>query len=138
MKRLMIATAIAALALAGPVAAKNGNDNGQGKGKSHKGKAQVEHSVRVPVHVPVVRGHVPAASARHDNGLHLGHQKRAWARGERLPTTYLAPRYYVDDYRVYDLAPPPRGMVWVQPYEDARRFYLVQAATGLITQILGR
>lgn len=136
MKRLMIATAIAALALAGPAAAKNGNEHGDGKGKGSKDKAHAEHSVRVPV--PVVRGNVPAASGRHDNGLHLGHQKRAWARGERLPTTYLVPRYYVEDYRVYNLAPPPRGMVWVQPYEDARRFYLVQAATGLITQIFGR
>lgn len=135
MKRLMIATAIAALALAGPVAAKDGKDHGPGK-KGHKGKAHAEHVVAVPV--PVVRGKAPAASGRHDNGLHLGHQKRAWARGERLPTTYLAPRYYVENYRVYDLAPPPRGMVWVQPYEDARRFYLVQAATGLITQIFGR
>jgi Ni/Co efflux regulator RcnB len=130
MKRTLLAIAITALALSGPAFAGKDGKDGKGNGKKgHGGHDRVEH---------VVRGHAPAMSGRHDNGLHLGHHKRAWARGERLPTAYLAPRYYVDDYRAYQLAPPPRGTVWVQPYEDSRRFYLVQVATGLITQILGR
>ena len=32
----------------------------------------------------------------------------------------------------------PPGMVWVRPYEEDRTFYLVQAASGLISQIFGR
>lgn len=130
MKRLMLTAAIAAMLL--PATAFANGDKGRGKGgHKHDGHhaAQVAHPKR---------GHAPKAQGRHDNGLHLGHQRRAWARGERLPTTYLADRYYVQDYRAYQLAPPPRGMVWVQPYENTREFYLVQAATGLVSQILGR
>ena len=75
---------------------------------------------------------------RHDNGLHLGQVKHErWARGQRLPVTYLAPTYYVRNYTVYHLAPPPNGYVWVRPYQDANEYYLVQAATGLIQQIFG-
>lgn len=131
MKRLMLTAAMAAMLL--PAAAIAGPD-GKGPAKGKGGGKQKAEAVRV---MPS-RGHSPQASGRHDNGLHLGHQRRAWARGERLPTVYLAPRYYVDDYADYRLAPPPRGMVWVQPYENSREFYLVQAATGLISQIFGR
>lgn len=130
MKRLMLSAAMAAMLLpAAAMAGPDGKDNGKGKGGGkHKAHA---------AHVMPAKGHARAA-ARGDNGLHLGHQRRAWARGERLPTVYLAPRYYVEDYRDYRLAPPPRGMVWVQPYENTREFYLVQVATGLVSQIFGR
>ncbi len=92
-------------------------------------------------HHPVYR-HASAQTwkeeGRHDNGLHLGQIKHErWARGQRLPRTYLAPTYYVRDYTVYHLAPPPNGYVWVRPYQDANQYYLVQAATGLIQQIFG-
>jgi Ni/Co efflux regulator RcnB len=133
MKNTMLAAAIAALAFSG--AAYAGPD-GKGQGKGHKAH---KHGVERVVQTRDARGKAPVHQGRHDNGLHLGHAKqRTWDRGERLPVVYLAPRYYVDDYATYRLAPPPAGMVWVRPYEDARRFYLVQAATGLITQILGR
>lgn len=129
----ILAAAVSALAASGAAVA--GPD---GKGRGHAQKAQKQGVERV-VHTRDVRGHAPKRQGRHDNGLHLGHAKqRMWDRGERLPDTYLDPRYYVDDYAAYRLAPPPSGMVWVQPYEDARRYYLVQAATGLIMQILGR
>lgn len=129
MKRLMLTAAMAAMLLPAAAFADGKGDKGKG-GHKHK-----QHSAHVEPHH---RGHAPKVHGRHDNGLHLGHHRRAWARGERLPTTYLAPRYYVEDYRDYRLAPPPRGMVWVQPYENSREFYLVQAATGLISQIFGR
>lgn len=129
MKRLMLTAAMAAMLLPAAAFADGKGNKGKGPGKHKAHTAHVTHDDR---------GHSPKAQGRHDNGLHLGHQRRAWARGERLPTTYLAPRYYVEDYGVYRLAPPPPGMVWVRPYEDAREFYLVQAATGLISQILGR
>lgn len=69
-----------------------------------------------------------------DNGLHLGHYKH-FNRGERVSTVYLQPRYYVQDYRVYRLAPPPRGYRWIRPEPD--RYLLISTATGLISQILG-
>ncbi|MEP6634297.1 MAG: RcnB family protein [Luteimonas sp.] len=72
---------------------------------------------------------------RHDNGRHLGWQKHDFRRGQRVPVVYLQPRYYVNDYRAYRLAPPPRGYRWVRP--DDGGYLLVQATTGLIAQILG-
>jgi Ni/Co efflux regulator RcnB len=48
---------------------------------------------------------------------------------------YWEPRYYVDDYRSYRLAPPPRGYRWVRPQDD--RYLLVEIATGVISQVLG-
>ena len=136
MKRMLLASMIAALLLAGPAIAGNGHGNDKGKGqKGHKGGHDGHHAMVVPA---PQRGPQWKADGRHDNGLHLGQKKQAWARGERISRTYLAPQYYVQDYSTYRLAPPPRGMVWVQPYEEDRRFYLVQVATGLISQILGR
>ncbi len=69
----------------------------------------------------------------HDNGLHLGQRK--FERGERLPSLYRQQRYYVRDYRAYNLAPPPRGYRWVQP--ESGRYLLISTATGLISQLLG-
>lgn len=80
---------------------------------------------------------------RHDNGRHEGWSKQAYRRGQRVPVVYLQPRYYVNDYGRYGLAPPPRGYRWVQPYQanqpygSTQEYLLVQMATGLITQVLG-
>jgi Ni/Co efflux regulator RcnB len=71
--------------------------------------------------------------AHHDNGLHLGQHK--FERGERLPYIYRQQRYYVRDYRAYNLEPPPRGYRWVQP--ESGRYLLISTATGLISQLLG-
>lgn len=64
-------------------------------------------------------------------------EHRRWARGEYIPRDYLADRYYVRDYRDYDLAVPPDGYIWVRPYQGDDTYYLVQMATGLISSILG-
>ena len=64
-------------------------------------------------------------------------EHRRWARGEYIPRDYLSDRYYIRDHRHYELAPPPRGYVWVRPYEGDDTYYLVQVATGLISRILG-
>ncbi len=72
---------------------------------------------------------------RHDNGHHYGQIKQAYRRGDYVPEAYWAPRYYVEDYRVYHLAPPPRGYRWVRPADD--RYLLVEIATGVIAQALG-
>lgn len=74
---------------------------------------------------------------RHDNGLHLGWYKQEWRRGQRIPTVYLQPRYRIDDYRAYRLAPPPAGYGWVRPYPNSNEYLMVQLATGLVMQVLG-
>jgi len=71
----------------------------------------------------------------HDNGRHRGYYKQSFRHGERLPVVYMQPRYYVNDWRAYRLAPPPRGYMWVRPPDGP--FLLVTAATGLIAEILG-
>ena len=60
---------------------------------------------------------------------------RRWARGQYIPRDYMASRYYINDYRSYRLAPPPRGYAWVRPYQNDDTYYMVQLATGLIAQI---
>ena len=118
MKRLMLATMFATLALSPTAFA-----NGPGKGQQQKEQAQAWK-----------------AEGRHDNGLHLGQQKQArtWVRGDRLPVVYLQPSYYVRDYQTYHLVAPQPGYVWVRPYPDVETYYLVQAATGLVDQIFGQ
>lgn len=66
-----------------------------------------------------------------------GKASRRWARGEHIPRDYLLEPYYVRDYGAYELAPPPRGHIWVRPSEQDDTYYLVQMATGLISRILG-
>ena len=63
--------------------------------------------------------------------------QRRWARGQHIPRDYLYDRYYVRDYRAYNLAPPPNGHMWVRPDAQDDTYYLVQLATGLISGILG-
>lgn len=119
MKRLLLAISIALISLSSTaVLAKGGGHHKHGH---HHGHHRLAH------------GHGQAA--RHDNGLHLGQRKQAFRRGERLPEVYLQQRYYVQDYRVYHLAPPPYGYRWVRP--DDGRYLLIATATGLISQILG-
>ena len=63
---------------------------------------------------------------------------RRWARGQYIPHDYMASRYYINDYRSYRLAPPPRGYAWVRPYQNDDTYYMVQLATGLIAQAFAR
>jgi Ni/Co efflux regulator RcnB len=70
----------------------------------------------------------------HDNGRHEGEYRR-FQRGERVPVIYLQPRYYVNDWRAYNLSAPPRGYRWVRPVDG--HFLLVAATTGLIAEMLG-
>lgn len=66
----------------------------------------------------------------HDNGRHRGHHKQDYRRG----VVYVERRYYVDDYRHYDLAPPPPGHRWVRSNDG--RYILIAVATGIIADIL--
>lgn len=81
------------------------------------------------------QGRSHKAQGRHDRGLHLGWYKQQWKRGDRIVWADVEPRYYVADYRVYHLSPPPQGYRWVRPMDD--RYLLVEVATGLIVQALG-
>lgn len=74
---------------------------------------------------------------RHDNGRHVGQQRQAWRRGDRLPPAYRGQAYYVSDYRSHHLAPPPRGYRWVRPYRDNNQYLLIQISTGFISRIFG-
>lgn len=120
MKRLLLTTSLAATLLLSSAAAfaRDGHDdkdkydrdrNGYYDGHKHKHK--------------------------HDNGRHYGQLKKAYRRGDYVPVVYWEPRYYVNDYRDYRLAAPPRGYRWVRPQDD--RYLLVEIATGVISQVLG-
>lgn len=63
---------------------------------------------------------------RHD---HHGH-RHDYRRG----VVYVEERIYVDDYRDYDLAPPPRGHRWVRSPDG--KYVLIAVATGVIADIL--
>jgi Ni/Co efflux regulator RcnB len=62
---------------------------------------------------------------------------RRWARGQHLPAEYRQPRYYVQDYQRYGMAPPPAGYTYVRPYPDDDTYYMIELASGLISTILG-
>jgi len=147
---LILAPLLAAFA-ASPVLADKG---GHGKGKGHdKGKKAhvvrdddrrptvvVHESDRRPTVVvrerpPVVYRDVDRFDGRHDNGLHLGWYKHQWKRGDRIDWQYVEPRYYIYDYKAYDLRPAPVGYRWVRPMDD--RYLLVEIASGLIIDALG-
>ena len=75
-------------------------------------------------------GHGKGGHGGHgDNGNHHG-----WNKGDRVDVVYLQPRYYVEDYRVYHLAPPPPGHRWIRDPDG--RYILVAIATGIIADIL--
>jgi len=114
-KHMLIAAALTAFVFsASPALAANDKDGGppaQAKSKS------------------------PKAEGLHDRGLHLGWYKQQWKRGDRIVWADVQPSYYVQDYRVYHLSPPPQGYRWVRPMDD--RYLLVEVASGLIVQALG-
>ena len=120
MKRLLLATALATLVLSAPVfAGGHGHGHGNGNGNAHGHDRGWDDDDR---------GH-----EHHDNGRHEGWYK-PYHRGDRVDVVYMQPRYYVPDYRVYHLAPPPPGHRWIR-YPDGR-YLLVAIATGVITDIL--
>ncbi|MBF6023986.1 RcnB family protein [Lysobacter niastensis] len=52
----------------------------------------------------------------------------------RRGVVYVEERVYVDDYRRYDLAPPPHGHRWVRSPDG--RYVLIAVASGIIADIL--
>lgn len=133
MKRLLLTTSLAVLALSSSAAFADSGKKQHGKNE----KQRSSHEARQDDRRDDRREdrHEDRDDRQHDNGRHLGWQKQAFRRGERVPMVYLQPQYYVQDYRQYRLAPPPRGYRWVRPADD--RYLLIQTTTGLISQILG-
>lgn len=131
MKRQLLITSIATLLLASTSAFAQPDRHGDRHGRYDQGWQQDRHGHD--------RGDRDRNNrhARYDNGRHLGWYKQSFRRGQHVPVVYLAPRYYVNDYRAYRLAPPPRGYRWVRPYQDSNEYLLVQVATGVIMQVLG-
>ena len=120
LKQLALAAAIGSLMVAAPASFAHDQHHGHGKphGKHH-GKQAAKH---------------------HDKAAKKAYKEdrkayKRWARGQYLPRTYVVERYYVRDYHSYRLAPPPAGYVWVRPYPEDDTYYMVQLATGLISQI---
>jgi Ni/Co efflux regulator RcnB len=74
-------------------------------------------------------GHGHGGGGDHPPGKHRG-----WHKGEKIDVVYLQPRYYVEDYRVVHLAPPPPGHRWIRDPDG--RYILVAVATGIIADIL--
>ncbi len=54
-------------------------------------------------------------------------------RGGHIPREFRNRQYVINDYRMYNLPPPPRGHQWVQVGAD---YVLIAIATGLIVNIL--
>jgi Ni/Co efflux regulator RcnB len=160
MKRLLLATSLALLSLSSAaVLAAPGHGHGQkdGQGQGDEGGNGKDHGDKDKDHGNKDRGdrnegdhhdrwardyrhgdrddrgnrYAYGHRAHHDNGRHLGQFRR----GERVPDMYMQQRYYVNDYRAYHLAPPPRGYRWVRP--DDGRYLLISTTTGLISQLLG-
>ncbi|MEO6228258.1 MAG: RcnB family protein [Thermomonas sp.] len=117
-KQLTLAAAIGTLALAAPTAFAHDQSKGHGK---HQNKAAKDYRKAVK------KAHKEEAKAY-----------KRWAKGQNIPHEYVVERYYVRDYRAYNLAQPPSGYMWVRPYPQDNTYYMVQLASGLISQIFGR
>src|SRR6476620_5207685 len=141
MKRMLLASSIALMLLSATAASAAPHKDGHGDRGHSWGNDQGHDDDREDHDDHYWRDHHDArVSDRryysdHDNGRHRGFYKHSFRHGERVPVVYLQPRYYVPDYRVYRLAPPPRGYRWIRPPDG--RFILVAATTGLIAEILG-
>jgi Ni/Co efflux regulator RcnB len=61
-----------------------------------------------------------------------GFAYRRFALGERVPGVLLAASYFLMDYSLYGLEPPPPGYVWVRDGTDA---VLVDRYTGEVVQV---
>ncbi len=117
-KRLTLAAALGTLALAAPAAFAHDQTKGHGK---QQVKAAKDY-----------RKAVNKAQKEEAKAY------KRWAKGQNIPREYVVERYYVQDYRAYNLSQPPAGYMWVRPYPEDNTYYMVQLASGLISQIFGR
>jgi Ni/Co efflux regulator RcnB len=57
---------------------------------------------------------------------------RRWSWGDMLPSLFWSNQYWINDYGLYDLPPPPPGTVWVRYGDDA---ILIDRYNGEIIQV---
>lgn len=117
LKRLALAAALGTFALTAPATFARDQSKGHGK---HQDKAAKDYEKAV------------SKAQKQEQKAY-----RRWAKGQTIPREYVVERYYVRDYRAYDLDQPPSGYVWVRPYAEDNTYYMVQLASGLISQIFG-
>ena len=111
MKRLLLAISLALLSTTPALADDHGHGQGQGHDKGHD------------------KGHGYSRDKQEKR-----QKQYDMRRGGHIPAVYLERRYYVEDYRVYHLAPPPRGHRWVRT--DDGKYILIAVATGIIADII--
>jgi len=102
----------------------------QGKGHAH---GHDKHQQKAEKHYAKADKHYVKAVQKAQKEEAKAYKR--WAKGQTIPREYVVERYYVTDYRDYGLAPPPVGYQYVQPYPQDDTYYLVQLASGLISQI---
>ena len=61
-----------------------------------------------------------------------GFTYRRFTLGERVPSVLLAATYFLTNYALYGLAPPPAGYIWIREGSDA---VLVDRYTGEVVQV---
>lgn len=72
----------------------------------------------------------------YDRGRYVrpsGYYQHSWRNGDRLPNSFYARRYVVDDYRVYGLRVPPRGYHWVRVDNDV---LLAAITSGVVVSVV--
>jgi len=62
-----------------------------------------------------------------------GWYQRRWAYGDILPPIFWAQDYWLTNYWLYDLSPPPYGFVWVR-YDNSA--LLIDQRTGEVVEVV--
>ena len=73
---------------------------------------------------------------RYDRGRYIrpsNYYQHHWRNGDRLPNSFYARRYVVDDYRAYGLGVPPRGYHWVRVNHDV---LLAAITSGVVVSVV--
>lgn len=143
MKAVIISTALLALALPAAATAGHAGDDaavflkvdnkGKGKGKGHgkhKGWKQDDDREERAYREGYHQGQREAYYGG-DQYYRPGQVQYGYSRGYYLPQQYRG--YVIRDYNEYDLQRPAYGQQWVGVGQNA---YLMEAATGLILQVL--
>ena len=78
-------------------------------------------------------------SFRAPHRFHVGIYRRPagwyahrWVLGQRLPRAWFGRDYWIVDFGIYGLIPPPDGLIWVRVGDDA---VLIDQYTGEVIQI---
>ncbi|MGI4861951.1 MAG: RcnB family protein [Janthinobacterium lividum] len=108
----------------------NGNHGGQGQGQMHGGQGRDQGNSHDGQGMHADRGGPGGGGWQGGPGGPGGEWHH---RGGRLPGDYRDRQYVVDDWRGYDLQPPPRGYHWVGVGGE---YLLVGIASGVIAQII--